>query len=378
MDIASDSIERGKGTAHAGGDAVGAALRMPAEWEPHRGTWLTWPREKSVSFPGRFPRIYEVYRRLVACLAQHEPVFINVWDEVMEEAARSQLRAAGRQRHGISFFHHPAYEPWCRDHGPIFVEDCQTGEAAVVDWDYNAWGNKYPPFDCDNEVPKRIAARRGVRRFQPKMVLEGGSIDGNGRGLLLTTESCLLHPNRNPHLSRRDIEQRLSGSLGAREIVWLGEGIAGDDTDGHVDDLARFVSTDTVVAAAEADPADANYAPLQDNLKRLRAFNRGRRRPLRIVELPMPQPVVQEGVRLPASYANFYLANGLAVVPIFRDSNDRAALEILQNLMPERKVVGLDSRDLIWGLGSFHCITQQEPLLPKRTAGVTESAAASA
>lgn len=337
-------------------------FRMPAEWETHRGTWLTWPRGEGVSFPGRFPQICEAYRRLVGCLAECEPVFINVWDETMEREARLRIGLADGIRRGVSFFYHPAYEPWCRDHGPIFVRHCRTGKAVVVDWDYNAWGSKYPPFDLDNEVPKRIAALRGMECLEPKMVLEGGSIDVNGQGLLLTTESCLLNPNRNPNLSRREIEQRLFDYLGAEKVLWLGEGLAGDDTDGHVDDLARFVSVDTVVIAAESDPADANYSALRDNWERLCAFNKGVRRPLRIVELPMPGPVVQEGVRLPASYANFYLANGLAIVPIFGDSNDKAALKILQGLLPDRKVVGLDSRDLIWGLGSFHCVTQQEPL----------------
>ncbi len=343
-------------------------FRMPAEWELHRGTWLTWPREEGASFPGRFMQICETYRRLVDCLAGCEPVFINVWDEEMEREARLRIGLTDGIQRGVSFFHHPAYEPWCRDHGPIFVRNCRTGEAAVVDWDYNAWGNKYPPFDLDNEVPKRVAALRGVDRLEPKMVLEGGSIDVNGQGLLLTTESCLLNPNRNPHLSRKEIERRLFEYLGAEEILWLGEGVVGDDTDGHVDNLARFVSADTVAMAVEEDPADANYSALRDNRERLRAFNQGRRRPLRIVELPMPSPVVQEGIRLPASYANFYLANDWAVVPIFGDPNDKVALKILQSLMPRRKVVGLDSLDLIWGLGSFHCVTQQEPLFAGRPA----------
>ena len=358
-------VEYSRGWVELGrGDALRRRVRfrMPAEWETHRGTWLTWPRGEGASFPGRFPQICETYRRLVSCLTECEPVFINVWDEAMEREARLRLGLADGIRRGVSFFYHPAYEPWCRDHGPIFVRHCRTGEGAVVDWDYNAWGYKYPPFDLDNEVPKRVAALRGVECLEPKMVLEGGSIDVNGEGLLLTTESCLLNPNRNPHLSRKEIERRLFDYLGAEEVLWLGEGIVGDDTDGHVDDLARFVSADTVVIAVEEDSADANYLALRDNRRRLCAFNKGLRHQLRIVDLPMPGPVVQEGVRLPASYANFYLANGLAVVPIFGDPNDKVALEILQSLLPGRKVVGLDSRDLIWGLGSFHCVTQQEPL----------------
>ncbi|MCS1410598.1 MAG: Agmatine deiminase [Verrucomicrobia subdivision 3 bacterium] len=341
---------------------------MPAEWAPHQGTWLTWPREAGVSFPGRFPQIYEAYRLLTLHLATNESVYINVWDKEMEQEARSILRLDPSLRERVQFFPHPSYESWCRDHGPIFVLNCQTEipEKVIIDWDYNAWGNKYPPFDLDNAVPKRIADVRGLKRFQPKMILEGGSIDVNGQGLLLATESCLLNPNRNPHLSRQDIKQALSNYLGITEILWLGDGIIGDDTDGHVDNITRFVSADTAVTVIEPDPLDENYQPLRDNLKRLHAFNKGRVNPLRIVELPMPQPVIQEGIRLPASYANFYIANGLVVVPTFDDPNDAVALKTLQMLIPDRQVVGLDSKDLIWGLGSFHCITQQEPLLERR------------
>ena len=335
---------------------------LPAEWEPHRGTWLTWPREDGISFPGRFPQIYQAYRRLIDCLTDHEPVFVNVNDEAMEDDARHWVEPERRRPHPVVFYRHPADEAWCRDHGPTFVRHRQTGELAIVNWDYNAWGGKYPHFDRDNAIPERIARVRGLKQFKPGIVLEGGSIDGNGRSLLLTTESCLLNPNRNPNLSRQEIENRLSAYLGVQEILWLeGPGLAGDDTDGHIDNLARFVAEDTIVISEELDPADSNYPSLRANFERLQALNRNRQRPFRIVGLPLPRPIVQENVRLPASYVNFYLANGVAVVPTFGDANDRTALRILQELLPERKVVGLDSRDVIWGAGSFHCLTQQEP-----------------
>ena len=335
---------------------------MPAEWTPHRGTWITWPSEKNDSFKNRPPSVLRTFRRLIVELARHEPVFINVWDETMAEEVQSYLSLPQELTSAVSLHIHPAYEPWCRDYGPVFIVNPNSGQKAIVDWDYNAWGGKYPPYDLDNTVPRHIAKLRDLPRFEPNMILEGGSIDVNGSGLLLTTEQCLLHPNRNPDLTRDDIEARLKDYLGADEIVWLGEGIVGDDTDGHVDDITRFVNPSTIVTVIEPDPADPNHQPLQDNRHRLETFRRQSQRDLRIVELPMPRPVSQEGIRLPASYANFYLANKIAIVPTFDDPHDTKALNILQELLPERKVVGIDSRELIWGLGSFHCLTQQEPL----------------
>jgi agmatine deiminase len=227
-----------------------------------------------------------------------------------------------------------------------------------VDWAYNAWGGKYPPYDDDDNVPVRIAEHLGLPLFQPGIVMEGGSLDVNGAGLLLTTEACLLHPNRNPHLSQRQIETYLRVFLGVSRVLWLGDGIAGDDTDGHVDDLARFVNRSTVVTVVEDDPHDENYAPLQDNLRRLRAMKEIRR----IIPLPMPRRVEYDGQRLPASYANFYIANGIVLLPTFRQPDrDRRARDILQKCFPRRRVLTLDSTELIWGLGSFHCLTQQQP-----------------
>jgi agmatine deiminase len=262
------------------------------------------------------------------------------------------------------FFHHfPAYEPWCRDHGPIFLVRERKGrrERAIVDWGYNAWGGKYPPFDLDDAVPQHVAKLRNLPLFSPGIVMEGGALEVNGRGTLLTTEACLLNENRNPHLTREQIEQYLRDCLGVANILWLGDGIVGDDTDGHVDDLTRFVNANTVVTVVEKDPADANYAPLQENLQRLRSLRDQDGQPLRVVELPMPRPLEHDGQRLPASYANFYIANGIVLVPTYRDPSDRVALEVLQREFGDRRVIGVDSTELIWGLGSFHCISQQEP-----------------
>jgi agmatine deiminase len=232
----------------------------------------------------------------------------------------------------------------------------------VVDWDYNAWGNKYPPFDLDEVVPTRLAEILKLPVFYPHMILEGGSIDVNGTGVLLTSESCLLNKNRNPNLSRDEVEQRLRDYLGVREILWLGDGIAGDDTDGHIDDLTRFVSERTIVTVVEENRDDENYQPLQENLARLREVKIGGRK-LEILTLPMPKKIVREELRLPASYANFYIANTCLLVPTFADSNDEAALSTLRECFPDRRVIGIDCRELIWGLGTFHCLTQQQPAI---------------
>jgi agmatine deiminase len=337
--------------------------RMPAEWEPHASTWLTWPRPNGISFPGRYDTIPPVYAEFINRLTPTEEVNLNVWNADMEAQARRLLTIFGAALDRVRFHHFPAYEPWCRDHGPIFVVRDNAGqrERAVVDWGYNAWGNKYPPFDLDDAVPQHVAKLRNLPLFSPGIVMEGGSIEVNGRGTLITTEACLLNPNRNRHLSRAEIEQHLRDYLGITNILWLGEGIVGDDTDGHVDDIARFVNPNTVVTVVEEDPGDANFDLLQENLKRLRKFRDQAGQKLRIVELPMPGVVEHDGQRLPVSYANFYIANGTVIVPTYRRANDTRALEILQKEFPGRRVVGVDSTELIWGLGSFHCISQQEP-----------------
>jgi agmatine deiminase len=336
---------------------------MPAEWEPHAATGFTWPRPDGISFPDKYDSVPPVYAGLIRHLAAVEDVHINVWDDRMEARVRDRLKQESTPLGRVHFHHFPAYEPWCRDHGPIFLVRDTDGrrERAIVDWGYNAWGNKYPPYDLDDAIPQHIARLRNLPLFSPGIVMEGGSIEVNGRGTLLTTESCLLNPNRNPHLSKPDIEQHLRDYLGVRNILWLGDGIVGDDTDGHIDDLTRFINPTTLVTVVEDDPADANYEPLKDNLRRLQSMRDQDDQPFRILPLPMPGRVEHGGQRLPASYANFYIANGIVLVPTYRHSNDRVALETLQAGFPDRRVIGIDSTDLIWGLGSFHCITQQEP-----------------
>jgi agmatine deiminase len=278
----------------------------------------------------------------------------------------------------ITFYCIPTNEPWCRDHGPIFLRrderwsrlapepghtvrrEGAPAPLVVVDWDYNAWGNKYPPFDLDEIVPTRVAEILKLPVFYPRMILEGGSIDVNGVGVLLTTESCLLNKNRNPNLSRDEIEQCLRDYLVVQDILWLGDGVAGDDTDGHIDDLARFVSERTVVVVVEEDRQDENYKPLQENLARLRQMKIGKDK-IEIVTLPMPKKIMREGLRLPASYANFYIANTCVLAPTFGDPADEVALSTLRECFPDRRVIGIDCRELIWGLGTFHCLTQQQP-----------------
>ena len=335
---------------------------MPAEWEPHRGTWLSWPH-KEASWPGKFTPVPAVFARMIGELVAHEEVHINVGGADMESDVRDVLARAGVPRARVFFHHIPTNDAWCRDHGPVFIQRDRDGgrEQAIVDWGFNAWGGKYPPFDLDDVVPTRIGAELGLRVFAPGIVMEGGSLDVNGRGTLLTTESCLLNPNRNPRLDRREIERYLEDYLGVRRILWLGDGIVGDDTDGHVDDLTRFTDPRTVVTVVEDDPADPNYAPLRDNLERLRSMRDQDGEPFRIVTLPMPRPLEHEGQRLPASYANFYIANGVVLLPTYDPERDETARITLQELFPTRRVVGIDCTDLVWGLGAFHCVSQQWP-----------------
>jgi agmatine deiminase len=335
--------------------------RMPAEWEPHATTWLSWPRREGISFPGAFDRVLPTLRRMVETLLTSEPVCINVCNGAHEAEALQVLEGLPHER--LTFYRIPTNEPWCRDHGPIFLtrRPAGAGRLAIVDWDYNAWGGKYPPCDLDEVVPTRVGEILGVPVFYPRMILEGGSIEVNGAGALLTSESCLLNPNRNPTLARAEIEQRLRDYLGVTEIFWLGDGIEGDDTDGHVDDLARFVNEQTIVTVVEDNRDDANYKPLQENLARLRAM-KWKGAPFEVITLPMPAKIVREELRLPASYANFYIANECVLLPTFNDPNDAVAEATLAKVFPQRLIVPIDCRELIWGLGAFHCLTQQQPL----------------
>ena len=333
--------------------------RMPAEWEPHAATWLSWPRREGISFPEAYDRVLPTFRALVAALVESEPVCINVANGAHEAEARAAL--AGVAPECITYYEIPTNEPWCRDHGPIFLTRPDDPRLAIVDWGYNAWGGKYPPFHLDDVVPTRVAETLGLPVYEGGMILEGGSIDVNGTGALLTTESCLLNPNRNPTLTRAQIETEMRAFLGVREIFWLARGMVGDDTDGHIDNLARFVSVRTVLAVVDPDPQSANYEALQENLARLREIKIDGH-PLQIIELPVPARI-ERGDVLPASYANFYIANERILVPVFADPNDAAAIAIIQAAFPKRPVTAIDCRELIWGLGAFHCLTQQQPAL---------------
>ncbi len=331
---------------------------MPAEWAPHRGTWLSWPH-KEASWPGRFEPVPRVIAEMIRHLAPGEEVHVNVGSSTMEQGVRQVLGDAGVPATNVLFHHHPTDDAWCRDHGPIFVQ--RGSDQLILDWGYNAWGNKYPPFEQDDIVPTRIGAELGIEVVSPGMILEGGSIEVNGLGTLITTEACLLHPNRNPSLGRSEIETRLRDHLGVRKILWLGDGIVGDDTDGHVDDLTRFTDERTIVTMIEDDPRDDNFAPLEQNLRRLETMTDQDGRPFRIVTLPMPRPVHHDGHRLPASYANFYIANTVVLLPGYDHERDEQARATLQALFPTRRVVVIDCTELIWGLGAFHCLTQQWP-----------------
>jgi len=337
---------------------------MPAEWEPHEATWLSWPRPDGISFPGCYEKVTPTLAKMVAALVTSEQVNINVCDAEHETLVRKHLAKGQVKTDRVTFFHIPTNEPWCRDHGPIYLTRAEDPRMAIVDWDYNAWGWKYPPFDDDDDVPKRIAELQNLPLFSPKMVLEGGSIDVNGSGTLLTTKSCLLNPNRNPDLSQEEIEHRLRDYLGVKHILWLGDGIEGDDTDGHVDDLTRFVGRTTVVTVTEDDENDQNFEPLRQNLDSLHVMEAEDDTPLEVLTLPMPRKIVRDGQRLPASYANFYIANEVVLLPVFADAHDKWAVAVLEKAFPKRRIVPIDCRELIWGLGAFHCLTQQQPRLP--------------
>ncbi len=330
--------------------------RWPAEWEPHAATWLAWPR-KPETWPGKFEPIPGVWQTLVRTLAEFEPVHILAGGEDVMAQARSLVGDVPN----VTLHDIPTDDIWARDHGPTFLAGPPSHEPALVDWEYNAWGGKYPPFDLDNAVPGHVAQLTGRRRFKPGIVMEGGAVDGNGAGTVLTTETCLLNPNRNPQLSKADVERYLADYLCAKKILWIGGGIVGDDTDGHIDEMARFVGPTTVVAPVEDDPRDENHNPLRDNFRRLQLMSDALGRPLEVIPLPMPRPLFFETNRLPACYLNFYIANGVVIVPVFNDPADAIVLETLARLFPGREIRGLDAVDLVWGLGAFHCITQQQP-----------------
>ncbi|MEI7980588.1 MAG: agmatine deiminase family protein [Bacteroidota bacterium] len=334
---------------------------FPAEWEQHRATWLSYPHDDSYSWPGTLDRIFPFYNQFIKELAKGEQVCINVRNEALARKVSHDLTVLDIDMKMINLLIHPTNDAWCRDHGPAFL--LKKGGSApkiIVNWKYNAWGNKYD-HDLDDEIPGLIGKYLDIPVYCPGIVMEGGAVDFNGKGTLLTTTQCLLHENRNPALFQHEIEEYLVNFYGVRQILWLDEGIAGDDTNGHIDDLSRFFSENGVVTMVETHRSDDNYKVLQEALKKLKRFRLDDGRQLDIAEVPMPRPVIYEGQRLPASYANFYIANNSVIVPNFRCKEDDQAMRILQECFPGRTITGIDSVDLIWGLGSFHCLSQQEP-----------------
>lgn len=335
---------------------------FPAEFVPHRATWLSWPH-KEASWPGKIQSIYPSYCAFIKALTAGEQVCINVSDDGMKRKAEKMLLDAGVDLSLVNFYLHPTNDAWCRDHGPAFLVNPSAKEKKViVDWNYNAWGNKYPPFDLDDVIPTLVAGALNLPVFYPGIIMEGGSVDFNGAGTLITSASCLLNKNRNAHLGKEEIENYLRNYYGVEQILWVSDGIVGDDTDGHIDDTVRFTNADTVITVIEENRNDENYPVLQQNLQELKSMRLINGKQLNIVELPMPTPTWFEGQRLPESYANFYIANKSVIVPVFNCENDQRALEIISGCFPDRKTIGIDSSDIIWGLGSFHCLSQQEPL----------------
>ena len=338
---------------------------MPAEWARHEATWLTYPKNPD-SWPGKIETIYPSYHLFVKTLAEGERVHINVDDEAMLQHVKAELEKIDCNMQNISLHIVPSNDAWCRDHGPAFLLNHNDSKLrAIVNWNHNAWGGKYP-YELDTEVPVHIHdLMPDLPLFSPDIVMEGGSIDVNGCGDLLTTTSCLLNPNRNPHLNQDQIEGYLRDYYGVENIIWLGEGIVGDDTDGHVDDLTRFVSPDTILTVVEEDTWDENYEPLQKNLRMLKRCRLANGKQPTIVEMPMPDVVFYDNQRLPASYANFYIANDKVIFPTYRCLADNEAAYILEACFPDREIIGIDSTDIIWGLGSFHCLSQQMPAIIK-------------
>jgi agmatine deiminase len=334
---------------------------MPAEWAPHRATWLSWPHNRQ-TWPTQLEIVREIWLRMIQALADGEKVSLLVNDDRTQHDVATRLGEVGATMENISILKIPTVDVWMRDYGPTFVTRVASEDSlAFNDWIFNGWGRKYREYENDDRVARDIASLTKIPVFNHSVVLEGGSIEVNGAGSCLVTEQCLLNPNRNPHMTREEIERFLKNALGVSHLIWLGKGIAGDDTDGHIDDIARFVNPTTVACVLEAHASDENYPPLRENHERLQDARDQRGNKLALVTLPSPAPVHYQGSRLPASYANFYIANDVVLVPTFDDPNDRKALGILQELFPDRRVMGLPCRVVVAGLGAIHCVTQQEP-----------------
>jgi agmatine deiminase len=336
---------------------------FPAEFAPHEATWLSWPH-KEASWPGKIESIYPNYSLFVKYLSESELVRINAVDEAMKNSAIQHLQKANVNMDKVQFFLNPTNDAWCRDHGPAFLINPNAEiKKVIVDWNYNAWGNKYPPYDLDDVIPTLIGRHFSIPVYKPGIVMEGGSVEFNGKGTLLTSTACLLNENRNPHLNQAQIEEYLGNFYGVEQILWVDEGIVGDDTDGHIDDTVRFVNEDTVITVIEENKNDENHALLEHNRKQLQQMRLLNGKQLNIVELPMPDELIYEDQRLPCSYANFYISNKHVIVPVFNCAKDEKALRIIADCFPNREVVGINSTDILWGLGSFHCLSQQEPLV---------------
>ena len=334
--------------------------RFPAEWEKHASTWLSYPYNQT-SWPGKIHTIFPWYHLFIKELSAGELININVLDDDMFNRVNEDLAKSGVNMNNIRLHILPTNDAWCRDHGPAFVVNPKAKHPkAIVNWKYNGWGGKYPA-ELDTTIPSKIGEMFNLPVFHPGIVMEGGSVDFNGKGTLITTTSCLLHVNRNPNLNQHQIEKYLMNYYGVEQVLWLGDGIEGDDTDGHIDDLTRFVNEDTVITVVEHNKSDANYKTLKDNLKTLSSMRLLNGKKLNIVEMPMPEPMYYQGQRLPVSYANFYISNAGVMVPMYRCKQDEKALSILEGCFTDRPVIGIDSVEIIWGLGSWHCLTQQEP-----------------
>ena len=334
---------------------------FPAEWSEHRATWLSYPHDDSYSWPGTLSNIFPFYNQFIRELSKGEEVCINVRDEALRDKVTAELRKIDVDLSRIKLLIHPTNDAWCRDHGPAFL--VRPGAAlpkVIVGWQYNAWGNKYD-HDLDDKIPALIAKYLDIPAFFPGIVMEGGAVEFNGKGTLLTTAQCLLHENRNPGLFQHETEEYLGNFYGVEQILWLDEGIEGDDTNGHIDDITRFFSEDGVVTMVEPRKSDGNHKILDENLRKLKSFRLRNGKQMNVAELPMPKPVIYDGQRLPASYANFYIANKSVIVPNFRCKEDDRAMRILEECFPDRNIIGIDSVEIIWGLGSFHCLSQQEP-----------------
>lgn len=330
---------------------------FPAEWTKHTSTWLSYPHNEN-SWPGKIEKIFPYYNKFIKVLADDELVNINVNDKKTEEKVSKELISLGCNMKNICFHNFLTNDAWIRDHGPAFVVNDK--DKAIINWNYNAWGGKYP-YELDDKIPEQIAKNLNLKMFFPNIVMEGGSVEFNGKGDLITTEACLLNENRNPQLSKKEIEEKLINYYGVDNVIWLKDGIDGDDTNGHIDDMTRFVNEDTVITMVETDKKDDNYSILQDNLRLLSKARLNNGKQLNVVEIQMPKKVEYEGQRLPASYANFYIANKKIVVPLYLCNEDEKAVSVLEEIFKDRQIIGIDSTDIVWGLGSFHCLSQQEP-----------------